>query len=61
MSSKLYNKFNTQEEDYKKSFKPETKIEKRRKYDNKEEENNINENRLPNGFNDLSYDNNQEE
>ena len=57
----MSSKFNIQEEDYTKSFQPKTKIEKRKKYDNKEEENNINENRLPNGFNDLSYDSNQEE
>lgn len=61
MSSKLYNEFNSQKEDYTKSFKPKTKIEKKKKYDNKGEENNINENRLPNEFNDLSYDSNQEE
>jgi hypothetical protein len=66
MSSKIYNEFKAQNDDYKKAFLPRTKIEKRKNKinDNKEEnsiENNINEIRLPIEFNDLSYDSNKEE
>jgi hypothetical protein len=65
MSSKLFSDFEKQSEDYKITFLPKTKIEKKNiKMNNKGEnsiENNINENRLPDEFNDLSYDNNKEE
>jgi len=64
MSSILYSELETQSEDYKNTFLPKTKIEKKNKKNFKGEnliEGNINEIRLPKEFNDLSYDNNKEE
>ncbi len=64
MSSIFYSELKTQCEDYKNTFLPKTKIGKKNKKNIKGEnliEGNINENRLPKEFNDLSYDNNIEE
>ena len=61
MSSKIYNDSKAKNEDYKKKFLPETTIVKKSNKGKNSFESNINENRLPNEFNDLSYDNNSEE
>jgi hypothetical protein len=61
MSSKIYNDSKAKNEDYKKKFLPKTTIVKKSNKGKNSIESNINENRLPNEFNDLSYDSNKEE